>query len=191
MANLRFLVVGNDGYTRKWMSLPESEFPPELDEDERIVVPDVMPSGQVSRLDMRKVRRAINRVGSINDVMAKAEPVPAAILLDKAISDKCLEIDQQFAALIAQLVGPFAALHAEKRRQAEAGGGPLVAGEEDRLAILERVAEQDAALSTLDANRLKLKAAVRAAKSPEAVQTVSLEPSGDDRKIAALFAATP
>lgn len=79
------------------------------------------------------------------------------------------QIDQWFAQRMAFLIGPMAPLHALKRAQAEAGGGALVADDADREAILERAAEQDAALSALDAQRRDLKAQVRAAATPEQI----------------------
>lgn len=72
-------------------------------------------------------------------------------------------VDHHYARRLAEIVGPLGPVHALKRAQALAGGGPLVADDADREAILARAAEQDEALRDIEAGRLALKDALRAA----------------------------
>ena len=83
-----------------------------------------------------------------------------------------LAVDRHFARLMDSLLGPFAAIHRMKREQADAGGGPLVADEAERRAVLACAARQDAALVEIERRRLALKKRVRAAASAAAIADI-------------------
>lgn len=85
------------------------------------------------------------------------------------------ELDRLYADRIAAVMGPFAALHALKREQALAGGGPLVADEADRLAIIAAVDAEMARLADLETRRLAFRARIRAAQSNAEISVVLAE----------------
>lgn len=91
------------------------------------------------------------------------------------------DLDRAYAERLAAVAGPLAALHAEKRRQAEAGGGPLVVDEADRLAILANAARQDEAITEIERRRRTVKALLRAA-STESDIAAALALFDDERK---------
>ncbi|MHA7835572.1 MAG: hypothetical protein ACX94A_13955, partial [Algiphilus sp.] len=81
--------------------------------------------------------------------------------------DKALAaIDDHYAARIDAILGPMASLHLLKRI---VPSGPLV---EDKDAILQRAAEQDAELARIDKERRDLKAKVRDAVSSEDIRAL-------------------
>lgn len=92
--------------------------------------------------------------------------------LDTLKHDRIRELDQVYASRMASLKGPLENLHAEKRRQAEAGGGPLVADEADRLAILENAERQDSELAEVESERRVIKAHLRNARTEEEIAAV-------------------
>jgi len=94
---------------------------------------------------------------------------PPEVLLQRARDDAEWRLDKHFAGMIASELGPLADVHVRKRRQAEAGGGPLVDDETDRAAILDRAAEQDARLAEFDRRRRRLKAEIRTARTVDEV----------------------
>lgn len=75
-------------------------------------------------------------------------------------------IDRVYAKKINDLIGPLGRLHQRKAERAILGrklGGPLVADEADRLAIIAAATKQDEAVAALDVERRQMKADVRAA----------------------------
>jgi MoxR-like ATPase len=91
--------------------------------------------------------------------------MPEHVIVDMERRKRIADLDQIYSERLAEIAGPLAAIHAEKRRQAEAGGGPLVADEADRLAILANAAAQDEAVAAIERERREVKALLRAAKS--------------------------
>lgn len=167
--NIRCIFVdAATGFIVNRQSLPPRLFPPAIPEGQRLVVPAdrKIPTGP-ARLDLRKVRQPINHVASIDDVMAIWRPAAPseAHRLDFERAKAIDALDGCFAARINAARGPMAAIHAEKRRQAEAGGGPLVADADDGAAILANAAREDEALAAIERERRKAKALLRAAKT--------------------------
>lgn len=181
-----YLVVDSGGRIVSRCRIPKTMFPPEdIGEGLRILVPEDG-KGPLSdiRVDMRKVRGAVTYVTSLTDVLrpsSQSEPNPVEVL-QAAAWKRVDEIDREYAARFASVRGPLADLHAEKRRQAEAGGGPLIADEDDRLAITANAEAQDLALAAIERRRRDLKARIRAASSVEEIQRIVAEPDPDDRK---------
>lgn len=163
-----YLVVDNDGRVVSHNRIPNEMFPPALPAGTRILVPadGKGPETEV-RVDLRKVLKPVNYVASIEDVLTtwRPEPTPAHVILDMERRKRMAELDRIYAERLAGIAGPLAGIHAEKRRQAEAGGGPLVADEADRLAILANAAAQDEAVAAIECERRELKALLRAANS--------------------------
>ncbi len=91
------------------------------------------------------------------------------------------EIDRSYAERLAAVAGPLMSLHTEKRRQAEAGGGPLVMDEADRLAILVNAARQDEAIAEIERQRRAVKAQIRRAATSAELDAIQLFP--DDKPI--------
>ncbi len=58
--------------------------------------------------------------------------------------------------------------------EAEAGGGPLIADEDERQAVLAKSAEEQAMVAGIERERLEKKAAIRAATTVEDVKTAGL-----------------
>lgn len=147
---------------------PNEMFPPDIASGTRIVVPSDGKGPETDvRVDLRKVREPVNHVPSVEDVLTawRPDPMPAHVILDVERRKRIAEMDRIYAERLSEIVGPLAAIHAEKRRQAETGGGPLVADEADRLAILANAAAQDEAVAAIERERRELKALLRAAKS--------------------------
>lgn len=163
-----YLVVDNNGRVVSHNRIPNEMFPPALPAGTRIVVPADGKGPETDvRVDLRKVRKPVNYVASIEDVLTtwRPEPTPAHVILDMERRKHMAELDRIYAERLAGIAGPLAGIHAEKRRQAEAGGGSLVADEADRLAILANAAAQDEAVAIIERERREAKALLRAAKS--------------------------
>jgi len=79
-------------------------------------------------------------------------------------------IDRHYSRLVAEEIGPLGALHALKRAQAIAGGGPLLDG--DAAAVLDRATAQDERLAGLDRARRAMKSAVRAATTSAEINEI-------------------
>jgi hypothetical protein len=91
-----------------------------------------------------------------------------AIRRDRALD----QADRHFAALLTDVIGPFAEVHRMKREQAEAGGGSLIADEAERQAVLEKAADQAARLTEIETRRMAAKRAIRAAGSKEEIAAI-------------------
>lgn len=170
------LVDIETGFVDQRVSVPQSQFEDHQPPDgKRMVVPadGIIPVGRI-RLDMRKVRQAITQVGCIAEVQSSWRPkaLPERHCLDIARADAIAALDASAARRIDALRGPLATLHAEKRRQAEAGGGPLVAGETDRRAILANAAAEDEAVAAIERERRALKARLRAARTEDEIKAI-------------------
>ncbi len=175
-----FLIVDKDGNVVSHNRFPNEIFPPDIIEGTRIVVP-ADGKGPVNdvRVDLRKVRKSINYVATIDDILTKwrPEPTPEHVIVEVERHIRMVELDKIYAECLADISGLLAALHAEKRRQAEAGGGPLVADEADRLAILENAARQDEALAEIERERRATKARIRGATTLDDLRAISIHPN--------------
>lgn len=173
--NIRYLLIdASTGFIVSSHSVPPKLFrPADIPEGQRVVVPDngVLPAG-AARLDLRKVRKPINHVASVDHVMAswRRDETPESHRLEIVRGEAIDRLDRDHAARIAGVAGPLGALHAEKRRQAEAGDGPLVADEADRLAILANATQQDERLAAIERDRRAAKAAIRAATTEDEIK---------------------
>jgi uncharacterized membrane protein YdfJ with MMPL/SSD domain len=180
--NIHFVLVdATTGFVISRHSVPARHFPPKPTATQIIVVPAdrQLPAGE-ARIDLRKVCEPINHVASIESVQTSWRPkaLPDADQFERHISAALGDLDNRFARLIDSVSGPLAGLHAEKRRQAEAGGGPLVDGEDDRLAILANSAIQIETLASLERKRRAIKAAIRAAGTDEEIKA-ALKPQDE------------
>lgn len=139
----------------------------------------VLPRSEV-KVDRRKIKKPVTEVATLSDAILPWAPPPLpdeallAMNRDTAIS----ALDASYAEQIAGIAGPLAMLHAEKRRQAEAGGGPLVADEADKLAILANAQVQDEAIAALEQERRAAKQAIREATTTEEVAAALQAASG-------------
>ncbi len=170
---MRYAVINEDGFVGLIGSSPEL---PAIEVGQRLVVPadGILPRKKPLRVDLRRIPDEVNYVESFDRIVANVQPkgLSAASLLEIKRVELISSIDQQFAARIASIRGPLADLHAEKRRQAEAGGGPLVADEADRLAILANAEAVDQRVAAIDRERRDVKARLRAATTMEELQHV-------------------
>lgn len=179
-----YLVVNDDGRVISHCLIPNEMFPPEIAAGTRIIVPadGNGPETEVC-VDLRKVSERVNHVESIKDVLAWSEPAPSAvILLDIERRRHIAKVDEVYAQRIAAVAGPLAALHAEKCRQAEAGGGPLVADEPDRLAILANAGRENEAIAEIERQRRAVKALLRAAETDSDFAAALALIDDDERK---------
>ncbi len=179
-----YLVVDNDGRVVSHNRIPNEMFPPALPAGTRILVPADGKGPETDvRVDLRKVRKPVNYVASIEGVLTtwRPEPTPAHVILDMERRKRMAELDRIYAERLAGIAGPLASLHAEKRRQAEVGGGPLVADEADRLAILANAAAQDKAIAEIECQRRAVKAQIRMAETSAELDAIQL--FSDDKPI--------
>jgi len=186
--NVRYVLVDiATGFVESRASVPRDMFdgmqPPE---GKRLVVPaDGVVPGERVKLDLRKVRKPINFVSSIADVQTawrSDDEVPADLQFATTKGETIEALDRSYAERIEKVRGPLAALHAEKRRQAETGGGPLVADEADRLAVLANAAAEDERIAGIERQRRAVKAAVKAATTDDEIKAALASATGDDPK---------
>lgn len=188
--NVRYVLVGADGFVTRRFSVPAGLVPGEPPEGQRIVIigDGILPRGR-AKLDLRKIRKPVNVVASIGAVRSSwraPEPSPEDRLEERrhgAIG----RLDRDCAARAASIAGPLAALHAEKRRQAEAGAYdratmPLVADEADRLAILRRAQDEADAIAAIERRRRTIKAALKAAKTEDEIKAAMAVASDDPKE---------
>lgn len=179
--NIRYgLVNVRTGEVQQWVSVPSEMFEDQvLPDGMRIVMPqDGLTPRCPVRLDMRKVRQPITVVATIESVLAPtwAEDVlPAEAILEIARCNAVATLDHRFAARMAEIAGPLAAIHAEKRQQAEVGGGALIVDESDRLAILANAAAQDEAVAAIERQRRDVKARLRSAATEDEIAAILAE----------------
>lgn len=180
-----YLVINNDGRVISHCLIPNEMFPPEIAAGTRIIVPadGKGPETEV-RVDLRKVSEPITHVETIQDILAWSESAQpsAEVLLDIERRRHIAKVDDVYAQRIAAVAGPLAALHAEKCRQAEAGGGPLVADEADRLAILSNAERQNEAIAEIERQRRAVKAMLRAAETDSDFAAALALIDDDERK---------
>lgn len=137
------------------------------------------------RVDRRKIPPAgITIVSSLDGKLLDADKTQ--ILSSRAAVEErriraIAGLDDDYARRLAEVRGPLADLHAEKRRQAEAGVGPLVADETDRLAILANAARQDEAVAAIELKRRAIKAALKAATTEDEIKA-ALAMSNDPKE---------
>jgi hypothetical protein len=176
--NLRFVLVDTEtGFVETRISLPSADFESyEIPAGKRVVIPadDDIPVGRV-KLDLRKVRQPVNLVDSIASVQAswRKVEISAAVQLERKRQERLDDLDRRYAAHMAAVRGPLADLHAAKRRQAEAGDGPLVADEADRQAILAAASAEDEAIAMLERERRTIKERIKSAASPAEVDEIA------------------
>ena len=186
--NVRYVLVDiATGFVESRASVPREMFDEvQIPEGRRVVVPaDGIVPGERVKLDLRKVRKPINFVASIADVQTawrNDDEVPADLQFEITKAETIDELDWTYAERIEGLRGPLAALHAEKRRQAETGCGPLVADEADRLAILANAAVEDERIAAIERQRRAVKAAVKAATTDDEIKAALASATGDDPK---------
>lgn len=170
-----YLVVDNNGRIVSHNRIPNEMFPPDIAAGTRIVLPADGKGPETDvRVDLRKVREPVNHVASIEDVLTawRPDPMPEHVIVDMERRKRIAEVDRIYAERLAGIAGPLAAIHAEKRRQAEAGGGPLVVDEADRLAILANAAAQDEAVAIIERERREAKALLRATNSRDELAAI-------------------
>lgn len=172
--SVRFIYIdASTGFVVSRQMLPA--LPGEPPEGQRIVVPadGKLPSA-AARIDLRRARKSVNHVASIDDVLASwRPPEPSEIeLLLQAKHAAIAAVDRDYAERIASIQGPLSSLHAEKRRQAEAGGGPLILDESDRLSILANAAEEDEKVAAIDLERRTIKARLKAASTVDEIEAI-------------------
>lgn len=181
------LVDGTTGQVLQSVSVPQRFFPRPVPAGQRMVVlgDGKAPSTTQRRVDLRKVRQKMTFTATLDDVLAARQPEirPRSAVIELMMQQSAAvgRLDREFVRRMEDLAGPLASLHAEKRRQAEAGGGPLVADEADRLAILENAARQDAALAALETKRRAIKAAIRAAATAGEIDAALAAVSHDEK----------
>lgn len=127
-------------------------------------------AGQGLLLDVQMDPR-VHRV-DLATLEAVPRPPPPPPELEEERVAALANLDMTFIARLSDATGPFASLHAEKRRQAEAGGGPLVVDEEDRLAILANAKAQNEAIAAIERQRRETKAALRAATTEDEIKAI-------------------
>ncbi len=183
--NVCYVEIDNaTGFVTGRFSVPAGMVPEAPADGRTVVIPAdrKIPAGP-AKLDRRKLRQPVNRVASISSVETswRTAELTASQLLEGQRAAVIEKLDRDFAQRASSNTGPLAGIHAEKRRQAEAGGGPLVDGEVDRQAILEKAARQDEALATIERERRAIKAAIRAATTKEEIDRARSRLSGDHK----------
>lgn len=174
---ISYLLVNEDGFIARRCFVPEEMFPPQDIEDGiTVVVAEdgiALPPGQ-HRFDRRKLRNKVQRVSSYADALSTWRPDEQGedSLVSRAMVDAEAVIDAAFARRMEAVRGPLAEIHAEKRRQAEAGGGPLIVDDADRLAILANAEAQDEQIAAIERRRREIKTALRAATSEDEIRTI-------------------
>lgn len=150
-------------------SCPSDRLPDATEDGTRMIVLEGrIPPGRW-KIDRRKARKPVTFAASL-DSIASLIPLDAAVELENSRDLHIDMLDRGYADLIAAARGPLAALHAEKRRQAEAGGGPLVADESDRAAILANAATEDEAIAAIERERRAKKVLLRAATTEDEIK---------------------
>lgn len=188
MSKVAYILVDDStGHCLTVGSVPQRFFPRPVPSGQRMVVltDGKVPSTTQLRVDLRKVRQPLTFVARLDDVLACRQPEirqpDAALEIIMRRHEALGRLDREFARRMAEIAGPLADLHAAKRRQAEAGGGPLVADDADRLAILDNAARQDAALAALESDRRAVKAAIRAAATAGEIDAALAAFSHDEK----------
>lgn len=188
MSKVAYILVDETtGHVLSAGSVPQRFFPRSVPSGQRMVVfgNGKAPNTTQLRVDLRKVRQPMTFVERVDDVLACRQPEirqpDAALEIIMRRHEALGRLDREFARRMDEIAGPLADLHAEKRRQAEAGGGPLVAGEADRLAILENAANQHAAIAALEAEYRTIRARLKAVATLAELEAIQLSP--DDKPI--------
>jgi hypothetical protein len=176
--NINYLLVNAaTGEVERLLSRP-MDVQPETQSDQKLVL---IEDGKFPRMpavvDRRKVRKSITFAASASVVLKSEAPPPTeAFELERSRSKTLARMDEFFATRIGKIKGPLADLYTEKRRQAEAGGGPLVVDESDRLAILANATKEAETLAAIEAERRAVKARIRSARSIAAIEKISFMP---------------
>lgn len=176
MKNRLYLTIDAEtGFIVCRHSVPAERFPPaDAPPGRKIVAAEddqPLPPGP-HRFDLRKLRKAVTVVPSFAAALSSWRPPERSARgrLDIARMDALEALDREYAMHIASLRGPLASLHDEKRRQAEAGGGPLVADEADRIAVLANAQKQDEQIALIEKQRRAIKAQLRAATTEDEIK---------------------
>jgi hypothetical protein len=161
-----YVLIGPDGEVVERHRCMRDRVPEAAPEGHKIVV---MADGSLppaeAKFDGRKIRKARTEIATVEEgLSANQRPaVPEDALVRKKQRAALGRVDQEFARRYAEILGPFAAIHAEKLRQAQAGGGPLIADEQERQDVLTKAAEQEELLVAVEKERMAAKAALREA----------------------------
>lgn len=161
------------GRTIGLFSVPRRLLPknPRAGEKIVIVTDGNLPAHTQYLLKLDMLPEPVTYVEQLADIIAANEmPAPKNKAdLEAVRAAGIRDLDLSYAERMASMTGPLSTLHAEKRRQAEAGGGPLVANEADRLAILENAERQDSELAEMESERRAIKARLRNATTEEEI----------------------
>jgi hypothetical protein len=177
-ANVVYVLVDRkSGFTLGKVSVPPTLVEAvEIPDGQCAVVPmDQRMPEHAMRLDMRKVRKAINYVDSLESVQStwRMDAPDAAIASLEQKRDEAIDtLDTLALRRMVNVRGPLADLHSEKLRQALAGGGPLIVDEKDRASVLANAEAEAAKLGEIEAKRRTLKAELRAAKTEQEIASV-------------------
>ncbi len=183
MRNINYVVIDAEtGLVKEVVSIPPDQFPlREATKTERIVVPaDGILPGEPVRFDLRKVRKTVNAVETLAGIMSKANPEPIAEVhrVNVRRNAQLRSIDALYADRMSRLLGPLGFLHAEKLRQAEAGGGPLIVDETDRQAILANAEAESKAIAALEQERRSFKVQLRSALTIDQIEAIMPQLTG-------------
>jgi hypothetical protein len=155
--------------------VPASRFEDiKLEKRRRLIIPEdgKPPENAAAKLNVKGLPTGVISVPSLAEITIPVEPPSAEVVLELRRSETLAIVDAFFASAFASIRGPLAELHAEKRKQAEAGGGPLIVDEEDRVAILAKAKAQDDQIAKLEQERRTTKAALVAAVTIEEIAAI-------------------
>jgi hypothetical protein len=173
--NIFYLVVDYAGTIQSMGSVPASRFEDiKLEKRRRLIIPEdgKPPENAAAKLNVKGLPTGVISVPSLAEITIPVEPPSAEVVLELRRSETLAIVDAFFASAFASIRGPLAELHAEKRKQAEAGGGPLIVDEEDRVAILAKAKAQDDQIAKLEQERRTTKAALVAAVTIEEIAAI-------------------
>lgn len=174
--NITYVVIGSDGLVKRRASTPESRLPTPNQGDKIVVFEDKRLPFAGAKFDLRKLRNDVNTLESFERGLTKtSKPVQLTpeMIFRKKVRRALESVDAQFAQAYKDIKGPMADIHAEKKRQAETGGGPLIASEEERQIVLTNAAAEDEQIATMERIRLETKARIREAKTLEELRLAS------------------
>lgn len=167
--NIRYVSIDASGFVVGRFSIPK-DMPMEIPQGLKIVVPRdrQIPAGEI-RFDLRKVRKDVNIVESIDDVRASWTPLEPS--LDGIKLQKIEQLDIQYARTFESIRGPLARIHDWKRQKAEKNPKDLEAE-----AIIQAASAEDQHLDRLETERRDKKQRMLDASTIEEVEAILNEP---------------